>query len=60
MHDMERRQLIADCEKRAARLTEWEGALIHNLSVRLEHGLPLTEKQDAALETVWERVTAGG
>lgn len=60
MHDAERRQLIADCEKRAARLTEWEGELIHNLSVRLEHGLVCTDKQDAALEKVWERVTADG
>ena len=34
--------------------------MIHNLSVRLEHGLPLTEKQHAALESVWQRVSAGG
>jgi hypothetical protein len=60
MDDGLRRQLIVDCEQRARRLTEWEGELIHNLRVRLEHGLTLTEKQEAALERTWERVTADG
>ena len=60
MDDAQRRQLIVDCEQRARCLTEWEGELIHNLRLRLEHGLTLTEKQESALERTWERVTADG
>ena len=60
MDDGLRRQLIVDCERRAPRMTAWEGELIHNLRLRLEHGLTLTEKQEAALERTWERVTADG
>lgn len=51
-------QMVADCEARESRLTDWERKFIDDISHSLERGRGLTVKQDEALERIWDRVTA--
>ena len=53
-------QMIADCEARESRLTEWEASFIDSLSKQLERGRSLTEKQDETLNRIWDKVTENG
>ena len=53
-------QMIADCEARESRLTEWEQGFIDSLSKQIERGRSLTEKQDETLNKIWDKVTENG
>ena len=53
-------QMIADCEARESRLTEWEQGFIDSLSKQLERGRSLTEKQEEILNRIWDKATEGG
>jgi hypothetical protein len=53
----EHEQMIADCEARESRMTEWECGFIDSIS-RQER--PLSDKQSERLEAIWDRVTARG
>ena len=53
-------QLIADCEAREDRLSDWERRFIDSLSWQLAAGRGLTDVQSSKLEEVWERVTRDG
>ncbi len=55
----EQRQMIADCEARESRLTDWQRGFIDNLS-RLPDDWQLSEKQESALERVWDNATRKG
>jgi len=50
-------QMLADIESRESRLSHVERDFIEDISVRLRRGASLTEKQDAWLERIWNRVT---
>lgn len=52
-------QMIADCEAREERLTEWEVGFIDSIGRQIaDH--PLTYTQAAKLESIWDRVTEKG
>ncbi len=51
-------QLVADCEARESRLSEWEAGFIDSIRRQLEHGRTLTARQDEDLTAIWERATA--
>lgn len=53
----EHEQLVADCEVREEKLSDWERTFIDSLSFQLRKGGSLTEKQVDKLEAIWERVT---
>lgn len=53
----EHAQMVEDCEKREAQLSEWERGFIDSLSKRLGDGGSLTERQADVLDRIWERVT---
>ena len=53
-------QMIADCEARESRLSEWEAGFIDSLSKQIERGRSLTEKQDETLNKIWDKVTENG
>ncbi len=55
-HD-EHPAMIEDCEKRESKLTDWERSFIDSLSAQVARGRALTDKQAAALDRIWERVT---
>lgn len=49
--------MIEDCEKRESKLTAWEVDFISSIKSQLEKDTALSEKQDASLNRIWERVT---
>ena len=53
-------QLVDDCEKREARLTDWDRGFIDSIRARLEREQMLTPAQIDTLEGIWERATARG
>lgn len=53
-------QMIDDCEKREAKLTDWERGFIDNVSAWLGRGYGITKAQHETLNAVWERVTKDG
>lgn len=55
----EQRQMISDCEERESRLTDWQRGFIDSIS-QLPDEWELSEKQEAALERVWNNATRKG
>ena len=53
-------QLIADCEARESRLSDWERGFIDSIKSQIEDGKSLTPKQCDRLNTIWDRVTSRG
>lgn len=51
-------QMIEDCQKRESKLSEWEANFIDSLAKQIGDGKALTDKQMAALERTWDRVTS--
>ena len=49
-------QMLADCEARESRLTDWERGFIDSIRNSFDVGRGLTEKQDDALERIWNKV----
>lgn len=50
--------LIADCENRESKLTDWEREFIDSIRRQVENGKGLTPKQEERLYTIWDRVTS--
>lgn len=50
-------QMIEDVMARDHKLSEWEVEFIDSVDTQLRRGQTLTEKQDARLTQIWERVT---
>jgi hypothetical protein len=53
-------RMIADCEARESRLTDWERTFIDSIKARIDRGQVLTPKQTETLDAIWERATARG
>lgn len=51
-------RMLADCEKRESKLSDWERTFIDSLSQQIARGRTPTPKQAATLDAIWERVTA--
>lgn len=49
--------MIADCEKRESKLTDWERSFIDSIGKQIATR-PLSERQAERLDEIWERVTA--
>lgn len=50
-------QLIADCEAREEKLTEWEQGFIQSIREQFDRRGSLSERQREILDKIWERVT---
>lgn len=50
-------QLVADCEARESKLSDWERGFIDSIGKQLAAGRSLTPKQIERLDEIWERVT---
>jgi hypothetical protein len=50
-------QMLADCEKRESKLSDWERTFVDSLGQQLARGRTPTPKQTATLDAIWERVT---
>lgn len=50
-------QMVADCEARESKLSDWERSFVDSIGRQLAEGRTLTDKQEERLETIWERVT---
>ena len=53
-------QMIADCEQRESRLSEWEQGFIDHVSHQLRQGRSLTTKEAAKLDEIWNKATEDG
>jgi len=53
-------QLIADCEARESRLTDWDRGFVDSLKQQIERGRRPSPKQIETLDGVWERATSKG
>jgi len=53
-------QMVADCEAREARLSDWERGFVDSIGTHLGAGRTLTEKQADTLEAIWNRATERG
>lgn len=50
--------MIADCQKRADKLTAWEVEFVSSLKSQITRGRKLSPRQSERLDEVWDRVTA--
>lgn len=55
-HD-EHKQMVADCETRESKLSDWERTFVDSISAVLARGRALTAAQAETLDKIWERVT---
>jgi hypothetical protein len=53
-------QLLKDCETRSERLNDWELQFVDSLGRQLVQGRRPTQKQEAALNNIWEKATSKG
>lgn len=53
-------ELIADCEKRSASLSDWELGFVDSLGRQIADGRRPSQKQIETLDSIWERATARG
>ena len=51
-------QLVDDCVARERKLSSWDHDFLDSIQKRLDLNQPLTEKQVAALNAIWDRATA--
>lgn len=56
----EHEQMVADCEAREERLSDWEREFIDSLSNQINKGRSLTDRQAEKLESIWDRATERG
>lgn len=59
-NDDEHLEMIADCEARESRLTEWEAGFIDSVRNQIEDGRSLSQKQGSTLCKIWEATTERG
>lgn len=60
MTNEEVEQMMADCEAREGRLTDWERGFLDSIRNYLDRGGFLSERQSEKLERIWDRVTEAG
>jgi hypothetical protein len=53
-------QLIADCEKRESKLSDWDRGFIDSIQKRLGDNKTLTKKQQDKLSGIWDACTEDG
>ena len=53
-------QMVADCEARESRLSEWEANFIDSIRHQLARGRALTERQAETLDRIWNKATERG
>ena len=51
----EQAQMLADCEARESKLTDWEAGFIDSIS---KQDRALSPRQAETLERIWDRVTS--
>lgn len=56
----DQKTMVNDCLKRARRLTEGELGFVESLDAQLKVNLPLTERQESALDKIWDSATEAG
>lgn len=59
-NDDQHLEMIADCEERESRLTEWEAGFIDSVRNQIEDGRSLSQKQGSTLSAIWEAATERG
>lgn len=52
--------MVADCEARESRLSDWERGFVDDMSNRLGAGFGLNERQEEKLTEIWDKATARG
>ena len=60
MDTTEAAQMVADCEARESRLSDWDREFIDSINRQLVDGRSLTTRQSETLDGIWERATARG
>lgn len=50
-------QLIADCEARSEKLSEWEANFIQSIREQFDRRGTLSERQEEILNEIWDKVT---
>jgi hypothetical protein len=50
--------MLADCEQRESKLSDWERQFIDDIGTKVSKNQGLTQGQDAKLTEIWERITA--
>jgi len=53
-------QMVSDCIKRVAKLSDWEKMFIESINTQLGLKRPLTGTQIEKLDSIWETATAKG
>ena len=53
----EHEQMLADCEARESKLSDWERGFLDSISRDMAAGKSLSKKQAEKLVDIWERVT---
>lgn len=56
----EHAQMIADCEARDSRLSDWERSFIDSIGAQIAAGRGLSSKQADILDRIWESATSKG
>lgn len=56
----EHEQMIADCEARESRLSDWERSFIDSIGTQIAAGRTLSSKQAEILDRIWESATSKG
>ena len=52
--------MIADCEARESRLSDWERSFIDSIGTQVAAGRTLSSKQAEILDRIWESATSKG
>lgn len=56
----ENEQMVADCETRESRLSDWERSFIDSIGQQLAAGRALSSKQTEILDRIWDSATSKG
>lgn len=56
----EHAQMIADCEARESRLSDWERSFVDSIGEQIAQGRSLTPRQAETLDRIWEKATERG
>jgi len=52
--------MIADCEARESRLSDWERSFVDSIGEQIAQGRSLTPRQAETLDRIWEKATERG
>lgn len=56
----EHHQMIEECMNRRGKMTTWENNFMLTLAARIVDKLPISSKQLAVLNKIWDKVTTHG